>query len=65
MLEATEYYLNKYLNMFFAGSLNGCLSSLPGHDLGAVCIQEVLKRANVGPEKVSEVIMGQVLTAGI
>lgn len=46
------------------GNLNGCLSSLPGHDLGAACIQEVLKRANTGPENVSEVIMGQVLTAG-
>lgn len=46
------------------GNLNGCLSSLPGHDLGAACIQEVLKRANIGPENVSEVIMGQVLTAG-
>lgn len=40
------------------------MSSLAGHDLGAVCIQEVLKRAKVAPENVSEVIMGQVLTAG-
>ncbi|XP_060558794.1 acetyl-CoA acetyltransferase, cytosolic-like [Ruditapes philippinarum] len=46
------------------GNLSGCLSSLAGHDLGAVCIQEVLKRAKVAPENVSEVIMGQVLTAG-
>ncbi|XP_045196222.2 acetyl-CoA acetyltransferase, cytosolic-like isoform X2 [Mercenaria mercenaria] len=46
------------------GNLNGCLSSLAGHDLGAICIQEVLQRAGVVPGSVSEVIMGQVLTAG-
>lgn len=47
------------------GSLNGCLSSHPAHDLGAACIREVLARAKYPAEEVSEVIMGQVLTAGI
>lgn len=46
------------------GNLNGKLSSHAAHDLGAVCISEVLNRAKVKPEDVSEVIMGQVLTAG-
>lgn len=46
------------------GSLNGALSSLAGHQLGATAIAEALRRAGVAPGNVSEVIMGQVLTAG-
>ncbi|XP_016391580.1 acetyl-CoA acetyltransferase, cytosolic-like [Sinocyclocheilus rhinocerous] len=46
------------------GSFNGTLSSVPLHDLGTLVIKDVLKRANVKPEEVSEVIMGHVLTAG-
>jgi len=45
------------------GSFNGSLSSLAASDLGVIVIEEALKRANVAPEDVSEVIMGQVLTA--
>ncbi|KAM7367819.1 hypothetical protein PAMP_014094 [Pampus punctatissimus] len=45
-------------------SLNGALSTVPLHDLCSVVIKEVLKRAGVKPEEVSEVIMGHVLTAG-
>ncbi|KAK2170201.1 hypothetical protein NP493_1157g00030 [Ridgeia piscesae] len=48
----------------FVGSFNGALASQPAHALGALTIQEVLKRASVQPEDVSEVILGQVLTAG-
>ena len=47
------------------GSLNGSLGSLPAHELGAVAISEAMKRANVSPSDVSEVLMGQILTAGI
>ncbi|XP_061890782.1 acetyl-CoA acetyltransferase, cytosolic [Entelurus aequoreus] len=46
------------------GSLNGSLSTVPLHDLCSVVIKDVLKRAEVMPEHVSEVIMGHVLTAG-
>ncbi|XP_044023992.1 acetyl-CoA acetyltransferase, cytosolic [Siniperca chuatsi] len=46
------------------GSLNGALSTVPLHDLCSVVIKDVLKRAGVKPEEVSEVIMGHVLTAG-
>ncbi|NXS00869.1 THIC protein, partial [Oxylabes madagascariensis] len=46
------------------GSFNGGLSSLPAHELGAAAIREVLRRAGLAPEEVSEVILGQVLTAG-
>ncbi|XP_076612450.1 acetyl-CoA acetyltransferase, cytosolic [Chaetodon auriga] len=46
------------------GSLNGALSTVSLHDLCSVVIKDVLKRAAVKPEEVSEVIMGHVLTAG-
>jgi len=46
------------------GSFNGALSSLPAHALGQVAIEAALERAKVKPEDVSEVILGQILTAG-
>jgi len=46
------------------GSFNGSLSSLPGHELGSIAIKAALERAGVQPGDVSEVILGQVLTAG-
>lgn len=46
------------------GSFNGALSTVPVHDLGSTVIREVLKRASVAPEEVSEVIFGHVLAAG-
>ncbi len=47
------------------GSFNGSLSSLPAPKLGAIVIEEALRRANVPKEMVDEVIMGCVLTAGV
>jgi acetyl-CoA C-acetyltransferase len=46
------------------GAFNGALGSLPAHELGKVAIAEALKRAGVEGGQVSEVIMGQILTAG-
>ena len=46
------------------GAFNGSLSSVPASYLGAVAIKEALKRAQVQPDDVDEVIMGQILTAG-
>ncbi len=46
------------------GSFNGALGSLAAHELGKVAITAALQRANVQPGEVSEVILGQVLTAG-
>jgi acetyl-CoA C-acetyltransferase len=46
------------------GAFNGSLSSLPAHDLGKIAITAALERAGVEPSRVSEVIMGQILTAG-
>src|SRR2546425_7506816 len=45
------------------GKFGGSLAKLPASDLGALVIRKVLERAGVAPEQVSEVIMGQVLTA--
>ncbi|MFG1461514.1 acetyl-CoA C-acetyltransferase [Xanthobacter sp. DSM 24535] len=45
------------------GSFNGALSTLPAHQLGAIVIKAALERAGVPSDKVSEVILGQVLTA--
>jgi len=47
------------------GSYLGSLSSLKGPELGAIVIKEAVKRANIKPEDVSEVIMGCVLPAGM
>ena len=47
------------------GSLNGALASVPAPKLGSISIQEALKRAGVGPEEVDEVILGNVIGAGI
>lgn len=47
------------------GAFNGSLKTFTAPQLGAIAIKEALKRANVKPEDVSEVIMGNVLTAGV
>ncbi|MGH6790307.1 MAG: acetyl-CoA C-acetyltransferase, partial [Pseudolabrys sp.] len=46
------------------GSFNGAFANLPAHELGKTAIQAALGRAGVEGARVSEVIMGQILTAG-
>src|SRR6187551_3952878 len=46
------------------GAFSGALSSLPAHELGKAAIIAALQRAGVEGGQVSEVIMGQILTAG-
>ena len=46
------------------GAFNGAFATLPAHELGKVAIEEALKRAGVEGGQVSEVILGQILTAG-
>ncbi|MGH2417541.1 MAG: acetyl-CoA C-acyltransferase, partial [Candidatus Limnocylindria bacterium] len=46
------------------GRFGGSLSTTPAIDLGAVAIHAAVERAGVAPEKIDEVIMGQVLQAG-
>lgn len=47
------------------GSFGGSLSSYSAPELGAATINEVVKTAGVKPDDVQEVVMGNVLTAGI
>ena len=46
------------------GAFNGALSTLPANELGTAAINAALGRAGVSPDEVSEVVMGQILTAG-
>ena len=46
------------------GKLGGGLSSLQATELGGIAIEAALERANVEPEQVEHVVMGQVLQAG-
>ena len=45
------------------GAFLGSFASTPGHELGRVAIEAALAQSGVSPDEVSEVIMGQVLTA--
>ncbi|HYD13608.1 MAG TPA: acetyl-CoA C-acetyltransferase [Allosphingosinicella sp.] len=45
------------------GAFLGSFASTPAHELGRVAIEAALAQAGVAPEEVSEVILGQVLTA--
>jgi acetyl-CoA C-acetyltransferase len=47
------------------GKFGGSLAKISGPELGAVAIRCALERAKVAPTQVSEVIMGEVLTAGL
>ena len=45
------------------GSFGGSLKNTPAAELGAIVVKEALKRANVAPENVDEVMFGCILTA--
>ena len=47
------------------GKFGGTLAKVPATQLGATVISEALSRAKLGKDQVGEVIMGQVLTAGV
>lgn len=46
------------------GSFLGAFAGTPAHELGRIAIEAALAQAGVDPKDVSEVILGQVLTAG-
>jgi acetyl-CoA C-acetyltransferase len=46
------------------GKMGGALATLDATELGGIAIQAALERANVEPEQVQHVVMGQVLQAG-
>lgn len=45
------------------GNFNGAFATVPAHKLGAAVVKALLEDSRVAPEDVSEVILGQVLTA--
>jgi len=45
------------------GAFNGAFANVAAHDLGAAAIKSALERAGIESKRVSEVIMGQILTA--
>ncbi|MBM3710491.1 MAG: acetyl-CoA C-acetyltransferase, partial [Actinobacteria bacterium] len=47
------------------GSFGGCLSSISAVELARIAIKEVLGRTGISPSSVDEVIMGNVLQAGL
>jgi acetyl-CoA C-acetyltransferase len=47
------------------GALGGVLSAVPATELGATCIKAALEKAKISGDDVSEVIMGNVVSAGI
>jgi len=47
------------------GKFGGAIAKVPAADLGAQVIKALLARTGVRPDQVSEVLMGQVLTAGV
>ena len=47
------------------GAFGGALAALPASHMGALVIKALLQRNNLAPELVNEVILGQVLTAGV
>jgi len=47
------------------GKFGGSLAKTPAADLGAHVIRKLLERSGLKPDQVSEVIMGQVLAAGV
>ncbi|MXX89012.1 MAG: acetyl-CoA C-acetyltransferase [Boseongicola sp. SB0677_bin_26] len=46
------------------GSFNGSFADTPAHDLGTAVLEELVSRAGVEKDEVSETILGQVLNAG-
>ena len=47
------------------GSFGGSLAGIPASDLGALVIKDILESTGVSPDQVDEVLLGQVLTAGV
>ncbi|MFB9869217.1 acetyl-CoA C-acetyltransferase [Vreelandella sulfidaeris] len=47
------------------GAFGGSLAGIPASDLGALVIKDILASTGVAPDQVDEVLLGQVLTAGV
>jgi len=47
------------------GAMGGALAEVPAPELGAVCIKQAVQLAGVKPQAIDEVIMGNVISAGL
>lgn len=47
------------------GKFQGTLSSVPATKLGAIAVEEAIKRAGINSQEIEEVIMGNVVSAGV
>lgn len=47
------------------GKMNGAFASMPAPQLGAALVKDCLKKTGISPDSIDEIIMGQVLTAGV
>jgi acetyl-CoA C-acetyltransferase len=47
------------------GTFNGAFADVPATELGQIVVAEALRRAGVSPEMIDEVLMGNVLSAGL
>jgi acetyl-CoA C-acetyltransferase len=47
------------------GKFSGMFASTPAPQLGATLVKDCIKKTGIKPEKIDEIIMGQVLTAGV
>jgi len=47
------------------GTMGGAYVDVPAPKLGAVAVQEAVRRAGIDPDSVDEVLMGNVLQAGL
>lgn len=47
------------------GSFNGLLNNFSAPELGSFVIKNILQETNINPQEIDEVIMGNVLTAGL
>lgn len=47
------------------GKFQGVLSSISATKLGAIAVQEAVRRADINPQDIEEVIMGNVVSAGL
>lgn len=47
------------------GALSGSLAAVTAPQLGAACVKDLLKRVTIAPDEIDEIIMGNVLQAGV
>jgi acetyl-CoA C-acetyltransferase len=47
------------------GTFGGSLKDIPAVNLGAIAVKEAVKRAGIAPEQIDEVVLGNVLQAGL